>query len=562
MKTNIYLGHHSKSINDKIAQANEENLIKRIWDKDYTIWSESPAEITNRLGWLDISVRMEKVLGKIYDFVEDVKAEFDTALLLGMGGSSLAPDVFSNIFGEEEGSLKLKVLDSTHPDFVNRIAESIDFSKTLFIVSTKSGGTAETMSLMKFFYNKCKNLLGEKAGSHFIAITDPGSGLEQLANELEFRNTFLNDPNIGGRFSALSYFGLVPAALLGIDLNKLLQKTNSIICPPDQPDCLDAAKNEPAAVGITMGELALNGKNKLTFLTSRSLANFGDWVEQLIAESTGKIGKGILPVVGEEEKLFNYFGDDRVIVFIHLQSYQAFNSEIERFRSSGYVVIDQVLEDIYDLGALIYFWEFATAVSGWVMKLQPFDQPNVESAKVAARQLMAEYSKTGQLPPLSFNYEDDQLKINSTLGGDNLESIVEKFLSKIRELNNPYLSLHCYSDYDSHISKSLNQLRLKVTEKFEIPVTIGYGPRFLHSTGQLHKGDDGSGLFIQFFVEPSAHIDIPDNPGSDESSISFNVLVRAQSLGDRKALIDNKRNVLRIEAKDIIPVINNISDLI
>jgi len=562
MKTLIHPGEFASKIDSRLAEADEINLIKRIWEKDHSLWSDSPKEISNRLGWLDISIRMEKTLGEINDFVENARDEFDTALLLGMGGSSLAPDVFSNIFGEKYGYLKLKVLDSTHPDFVNRISSSIDLKKTLFVVSTKSGGTAETMSLMKYFYNKCKLSFGGNAGNNFTAITDQGSALEHLANELKFRKIFLNDPNIGGRFSALSYFGIVPASLIGVDVRRLLENTNAAICSPLDSGCLTVRENDPAVAGIALGEFAAAGRNKLTFITSESLANFGDWVEQLIAESTGKMGKGILPVVGENEEYFNYFGKDRVVVFIKIHSDNNMNYAIDSVRSKGFPVIVQELENIYELGTLIYFWEFATAVAGWIMKIQPFDQPNVESAKNAARRLMAEYSESGELPALSYDWQDERMKVNSTSGGTNLSESAANFFSELNKHENPYIAIQCYSDYDPEITARLFELRKTITAKYGVPVTIGFGPRFLHSTGQLHKGDDGSGLFLQIFQEPSVSVDIPDEPGSGESSVSFNILVRAQSLGDRKALIDNKRSVLRIDSENAAATLNELAKFI
>lgn len=560
MKTELKFGKYENVIFNKAAEANEIGLITRIWEKDYTVWSNSPAEITNRLGWLDISNRMEKVVGSIKEFTESVKSDFTDAVLLGMGGSSLAPDVFGKVFGKKEGYPVLHVADSTHTNFIKNIDRKLDLSKTLFIVSTKSGGTAETISLMKYYYNRCSKELGGNPGDHFIAITDPGSGLETMANELNFRQIFLNDPNIGGRFSALSYFGMVPAAIIGVDVHQLLSRLNKSICKVQNPDCHEVNKNTAALTGIALGVLSMKNRNKLSFITTGELANFGDWVEQLIAESTGKNGKGILPVVGESGEYFDYYGNDRVVVLINSKHESADADKIQMLLNNNIPVFVQTIDDVYDIGELMYFWEFATATAGWVMEINPFDQPNVESAKIAAKELMAEFQETGNLPPLEYNYQTELMKVNSTLGSKNFDEEIVRLTEAITSKEFPYVSVQSYSAYSDELENVMSALRKKIALKFNVPTTFGYGPRFLHSTGQLHKGDDGSGLFIQLFEEPQEDIAIPDNPNGEGSSITFGVLVRAQSLGDRKALTDNKRDVVRFESKDIISVVKMLND--
>lgn len=562
MKTELRLVNFGNIVYNKAAEANESELIRKIWEKDYTVWNDSPAEITNRLGWLDISFRMEKTIGSINDFVDEIKNDFDNVLVLGMGGSSLAPDVFSKVFGSKEDFPNLHVIDSTHPDFIHRITGSIDLRRTLFIVSTKSGGTAETVSLMKYYLNICRNAFDNDAGKHFVAITDPGSGLEKIAQQLGFRKIFLNDPDIGGRFSSLSYFGLVPAGIIGVDLKKLLSTVNRAICVAQNLDCLDVHHNSSALTGIAIGELFKKGRNKLTFITNKGLANFGDWVEQLIAESTGKNGKGILPVVDEDKSFFEYYGNDRVVVIIRLEGDELDKNIEKDLLKRNIPVIVQTLENTYQLGELMYFWEFATAVAGWVMEIHPFNQPDVESAKIAARQLMEQYSESGKLPELNYNFEDETLKVNTTVEAERFDEIVNKFLSLLNDKYFPYVAVHSYTDYRPELNELLFQLRKTITAKYNVPVTVGYGPRFLHSTGQLHKGDDGSGLFIQLFEEPKNDLDIPDEPASDDSSISFGVLVRAQSLGDRKALIDNGRAVLRMESNNIFKAVTRLTKII
>jgi transaldolase/glucose-6-phosphate isomerase len=531
----------------------DNKIAEKIWAKDYTIWSDSPVEITSRLGWLDVSLKSKNDIQEIENLAKELVSNgIKKAVLLGMGGSSLAPEVFAKTFGKKAGYLELSVLDSTHPDMVKAIRDNIDFEETVFIVSTKSGGTVETFSFMKYFYNEALACLGiENVGNHFIAITDPGSGLESVAKELNFRKIFLNDPNIGGRFSALSLFGMVPAGLIGVDLNLFLSRVDKAI---ECSKLNNLEFNTGLKIGALVGKYAKDKKDKLTFILSEKYKNFGVWAEQLIAESTGKLGNGVLPVEGEPIYDEKYYGFDRVFVYIHTKDENELNDKVEKIIKMGAPLIECVTEDIYDLGSEFYRWEYATAVMGVELKLNPFDQPNVESAKVVARAMVKEYQETGKVPQLNKYYSDDNIDVCDPINVNSVEEIVPALMSKIDELTQktgltPYLAIQAYLNVGKDIDEALKSLREKVTRNYKIATTLGYGPRFLHSTGQLHKGDAGNGIFLQIIDETGEAINIPDNAGSNKSSISFGVLVRAQALGDRKALLDNNRFIVTLLLK-------------
>lgn len=541
------LGNLEGDVNKTFAKLLEEDVVNRIWKKDNTVWNDDPNEIINRLGWLDSPLTTKNSLKEINDFVNSVRKDgFTNALLLGMGGSSLAPEVFQLTFGVKEGYLDLSVLDSTDPGAVKHFADTLDPEKTLYIVSTKSGGTVETFSFMKFFYNHVSNKVGkENTGHHFIAITDPGSGLQKVAEELKFRKIFLNDPDIGGRFSVLSLFGCVPAALVGVDLDNFLNRAQVIA---DQSKLSDE-NNLSAKLGCILGESAEQGIDKLTFILSDKVKSFGSWAEQLVAESTGKNGKGILPVDGEELLSPEFYGTDRLFVSIKLKNDNSSGEQIDALKQSGFPVIEIIWNDLYDLAAEFYRWEFATAVAGWRTQLQPFDQPNVEEAKIIARQFVSKYQEKGKLPELNPSLVENDIKVFGEISGNNLKEVFNSFLSQSVS-GKSYVSIQAYLKPDKETDVILQQLRTDILKKYKVPVTVGYGPRFLHSTGQLHKGDAGNGLFIQLLADMPDDLPIPDNPGEDISSITFGILKTAQAYGDRQALIDNKRKVLTIDVGD------------
>ncbi len=525
----------------------KDRIMARLWAHDYTIWKPEPTEITNRLGWLHIAGGMQGHLHQLHGFVESVVAADNQAgdgitdvLLLGMGGSSLAPEVFGTVFGGQRANRpKLSVLDSTDPGAVLVYAERLDPASTLFIVSTKSGGTVETLSFFKYFYTWTSNALGvDRAGEHFVAITDPGSKLVELAQRYGFRAIFLNDPNIGGRYSVLSYFGLVPAALVGVDLDRLLDRALSMArsCGADTSPV--KGDNPGAWLGAVMGELGKAGRDKVTFVVSPPLSSFGDWVEQLIAESTGKAGKGILPVVGEPLGPPRVYDPDRLFVYLRLDdddtSEKVYDAALDALGEAGHPVVRFRLRDLYDLGAQFFLWEMATAVAGYCLGINPFNQPNVEAAKVLARKLVAAYADTGALP------SDQAAPLSAaTLVG---------FLAQAQ--SSDYVSVQAYIQPAPETRAALLMLRTVVRDRLRLATTIGYGPRFLHSTGQLHKGDGGNGLFIQLTADDPRDLPIPDVAGSPDSSMTFGVLKFAQALGDKQALLDAGRRVIRFHLGD------------
>lgn len=545
---NISLGKYQTAVEKSINHISRERIIPRIWQKDHTVWRNDPTEISNRLGWLDCVEVTKKSFIEIKSFVDEVRKDgFTDALLMGMGGSSLAPEVFRLTLGVKKGYLDLHVLDSTHPEAILEYEKKLNPEKTLYIVSTKSGGTVETMSFMKYCFTSVSRKLGrEEATKHFMAITDPGSGLEETAKKLNFRKIFLNDPNIGGRFSALSLFGIVPAALIGVDLNKLFDEASKMITEFNRQEVSD---NNGAKLGAAIGTLAKEGVDKLTLLISPQLKYLGGWLEQLIAESTGKDGKGILPVDLEPTIPVSEYGKDRVFCYIKTSVDNTFDEKVSEIKSAGFPVVEIELENIYQLGAEFFRWEFATAIAGFVMDVQPFDQPNVESAKIAARAMMKEYQLKGELPELKPALESEGIKVFGDIKAGNLNETIASFLSKC-EKGKSYIAIQAFLKPDEKTWQQLQLLRLRILQNYKVATSLGYGPRFLHSTGQLHKGDSGNGFFIQLVSDYSVDVGIPDNPGEDKSSNSFGTLIKAQSLGDRQALVENQRAILRIELAD------------
>jgi len=542
---NASLGKYQTAVEKSLNHISRERIIARIWQKDHTVWRNDPAEIANRLDWLDCVEVTKKSFSEINSFVDEIRKEgFTNTLLMGMGGSSLAPEVLCLTFGVKKGYLDLHVLDSTQPEAIIEYEKKLDPSKTLYIVSTKSGGTVETMSFMKYFFTSLSKKLGrEEASKHFIAITDPGSGLEEIAKKLNFRKIFLNDPNIGGRFSALSLFGIVPAALIGIEVEKLFVETSKLVNECKHKEALD---NSGAKLGGIIGSLAKKGVDKLSLIISLQLKYLGGWLEQLIAESTGKDGKGILPVDLEPSIPVNEYGKDRVFVYLKLSGDNFYDKKVSEIKSAGLPLIELEMSNIYQLGAEFFRWEFATAVVGFVLDVQPFDQPNVESAKVAAHAMMKEYQLKGKLPELKPALESEGIKIFGDIKADNLTEAITSFLSKC-EKDRSYIAIQAFLKPDEKTWQQLHLLRLKILQKYKVATTLGYGPRFLHSTGQLHKGDSGNGFFIQFISDIQNEVPIPDDAGKNDSSISFGTLIKAQALGDRQALIDSKRKVLTID---------------
>jgi transaldolase/glucose-6-phosphate isomerase len=495
------LGGLSGAVEDRLASLERDDVVARIWRKDHTVWRPDPSEIGNRLGWLDVVPRMRAQVRELQRFaVEAAQDGFDTAVLLGMGGSSLAPEVLRQTLGAREGSLDLRVLDTTHPDTIARLDHSLDLARTLFIVASKSGGTIETLSQFAHFFERTGH-----NGNQFVAITDPGSPLDALGHARGFRHVFLNPPDIGGRYSALSLFGLVPAALIGADLDELLESADGMehACGASVP----LGQDPGVWLGAVLGEAASNGRDKLTVLLPDEIASFGGWVEQLIAESTGKDGTGIVPVVNEPIGPPEAYGSDRLFVAYGdpggLSALEGRGDPVVRLSA-------------HDLGAEFFRWEFATAVAGNVLGIHPFDQPNVEEAKRATKEILDAGAR--EAPGL-----DD-------LGG---------LLRSVED--HDYVALQAFVDPTRATTEVLERARLAIRDRHRVAVTVGFGPRFLHSTGQLHKGGPATGVFVQV-VDGDRDTDIPI-PGAD---YTFGELIDAQALGDLRALRARDRRVARV----------------
>ncbi|HKH76330.1 MAG TPA: hypothetical protein VKA51_05165 [Rubrobacteraceae bacterium] len=545
------LGEYGAAVDRVLDELRENRVVERMWEGDHTVWGPEPEEIANRLGWLQSPENMQEALPELQRLADAVREEgIEHVLLLGMGGSSLAPEVFGLALGSAEGHPDLAVLDSTDPQAVLAHAQRLDMSRTLFIVSTKSGGTVETFSFFKYFYNRVAEAIGrEQAGSRFVAITDPGSGLADTAEKYSFRATFLNDPNIGGRYSALSNFGIVPATLIGVDAAKLLENARGAAEECRGP----ASEDNPGAwLGAMMGELAReHGRDKLTFFASPSLEAFGPWVEQLIAESTGKDGVGILPVAEEPEGSQDAYDDDRVFVRMSLRGEEdgGTDSLVRELRERGHPVVEIVLDSPYDLGGEMFRWEVATAISGERLGINPFDQPNVESAKIQARKMVAEYEEKGELPEPEPTVVESGLAVYSDGKAESVQEAIRGFIDGAKP--GDYLSLQAYLPPKDETSETLQAMRAGLRDRLKVATTLGYGPRFLHSTGQLHKGDSGNGLFLQITADHPRDADIPDEAGDEAATLTFGVLVDAQALGDRQALLDAKRRVVRVHLDDV-----------
>ena len=538
-----------RAVADEVRRALRENrIVERIRQKDHTLWKPEPKEIANRLGWLDSPRSMMGRLSEIKTIVDGIRSDgYTFALLLGMGGSSLAPEVFRRIFGVADGFLDLAVLDSTDPGAVLDRADQLDLKRTLFIVSTKSGGTVETFSFLRYFYNLVAEQLGEReAGRHFIAITDPGSALAEVAEDRRFRHTFLNDPEIGGRYSALSSFGLFPAALIGMDVKRLLERAESEM--ENEFSGSGTEERGGTFLGAFLGELAKRGRDKLTFVFSPDIAAFGDWIEQLIAESTGKEGKGLLPVVEEPLGPPEVYGIDRVFVALRIGEDRTHEERLRVLSEAGHPVVGLRIVDLYDLGGQCFFWEMATVAAGWRLMINPFDQPDVEAAKILARRMIAEYKERGAMPEERPALKAPGISVYGDVTAGTPGAALDEFLKQAGP--GAYAAIQAYLRPCSGTGAALARLRLRLRDRFHIAVTAGYGPRFLHSTGQLHKGDAGRGLFIQLTADDPRDAKIPDELGHPASALSFGVLKAAQVFGDRQALLNAGRRVLRFHLHD------------
>ena len=518
----VGIDSYPPEVDQALSDLQQRDVIRRIWRGDHTVWKPEPDEITDRLGWLTVTDLMREQISALETFAAGVRAAgFRNVVLLGMGGSSLGPEVLQQVFGSTEGYPQLIVLDSTVPAWVRATTSIIDPTRTLFLVSSKSGSTLESNTLYSYFRSVVDELVtNEQAGGHFVAITDPGTNLEKLARERGFRHVFLNPPNIGGRYSVLSYFGLVPAALIGLDLNTLLDRADRM--RGECESCVAAQDNPGAWLGAFIATLAQCGRDKLTFVTSPSLGSFGLWAEQLVAESLGKEGRGIVPVVDEPVVSPDSYGDDRLFVYLRLDGDD--NSEvdaaIQRLGSSGQPVLRLDLGDRYDIGAEFYRWEFAVAVIGAIWGIHPFDQPDVQSAKDMTDRVLREFQTSGNHPHVKAGQSVKQLLAGASRGS--------------------YLAITAYLRQTPAVDRAANVLRREVSRRYGLATTFGYGPRYLHSTGQLHKGGPPSGLFLQLTSDQRKHVPIPGYP------YTFDILADSQALGDLRALQELDRQIASV----------------
>jgi len=520
------LGESKAAVDRRLAWSRQQSLSARIWAADHTVWSPTPVpELVDRLGWLTLPEAMEAEAPAFAAFADAVRADgIRDVVLLGMGGSSLAPEVFQATFGPRDGYPALTVLDSTHPAAVVAVERRLDLERTLFVVSSKSGGTSETMSFFRYFWSKYSP---DAAGRHFIAITDPGTSLEALARERGFRRVFNAPPDVGGRYSALTPFGLVPAALVGVNVAHLLEHARAM--SSESGPGREGDRNPSIALGVALGELALAGRDKVTFLVSRSVALLPAWIEQLVAESTGKHGQGIVPVADEPARPADGYGADRVFVTIGVQGEDdaALAASADQLAAQGHPVVRITLGRKIDLGQEFFRWELATAAAGAVLGIQPFDQPDVQLAKDLARRAMeAAGDQAGGASSAAI------------VDPSAWREAVDDWLAAVAP--HDYIAVQAYLEPAPAIVGALQRLRERLGQRAKVATTLGLGPRFLHSTGQLHKGGPNTGLFLQIVDEPSVDVPVP------ETAYTFGQLIRAQAAGDAMALAKRGRRMLRV----------------
>ena len=546
----VELGSLSKSVSMRVTQLQSGDFLKRFYSKDASLWTNDPKakeEVRIRMGWLTSPNSSVALLPELTKFNSQVQAAgYTHALLLGMGGSSLAAEVLSKIFLDEASGLKLTILDSTDPAQVLSAARKNPVASTLYIVSSKSGGTAEVKALYDYFWKRAHRSVGDKAPEHFIAITDPGTPLEKMAFERRFRKIILADPNVGGRYSALTAFGLVPAALMGIDVSQLLSCASWMVseCSTSQP----YGRNPGFVLGTILGEAATHGRDKLTIIADPELLPFGAWLEQLVAESSGKQGKGILPVDGEIPAKPDLYGNDRL--FIYLRRSGKYDTRVKLLRKAGHPVLNQDLLDNYALGSEFYKWEFAIATACSILGVDAFDQPDVQDSKNRTVAKISYYKEHNRFNENKSIVDDHGISIfgNITSDGRHVSNIVDAFL-KYRKPND-YVAINAYIERDQKNAATLQELRSWVRARTKLATTIGFGPRFQHSTGQLHKGGENNGLFLVITADPKTDVEIPDE------GLSFGILEHGQALGDLEALEARSRRVLHIHLAhpDLLPI--------
>lgn len=538
----LELGRYEAQFRERMEELRKKQFAERLWRKDASIWttdSEQSEQIKNGLGWLHVAEKMAACPDELKTFTEEVfSAGFEHVVHMGMGGSSLAPLVFERTFSPGRPGLPLTVLDTTDPATIKAIESRIPLKKTLFIVASKSGTTAEPLAFGEYFYARVKEERGVDAGDNFIVITDPGTPLVKLARDRKYRKTFLNFSDIGGRYSALSYFGMVPVALMGLDVEEVLIRALRMLhaCAPHAP----LKENPGVSLGAALGELARLGRSKVTFFVPPRMASLGMWLEQLIAESTGKNGTGILPVAGEAAGTPSVYGQDRVFVRFRTggKSKEMMDRVIEALERAGHPVITITLADEIDIGQEFFRWEIATATAGAVLGINPFDQPNVQESKSITNRMLSEYREKGAFPAESSSVTEKSLSFYDGDGSPNLVEGIAKFLRAAKA--GDYFAILAYLPEGTEIEKELEGIRLMLRNELRIATTIGFGPRYLHSTGQLHKGGPDTGLFLQLTADPEEDLPVPGE------SFTFGILQQAQAMGDLAALRRHGRRAVRV----------------
>ena len=521
---------HGVNVDDAIARLEKEKVVGRIWSKESALWKSDDAHkkiIDNALGWLTVPQLLSGATKQLTEIVDDLRGEFDFVVVLGMGGSSLCSEVVRRLYGKREGYPELLVLDSTVPEAVMMLEAKLDLARTLFIVASKSGSTTEPVMFHRYFYDRVQSVKGDKAGMSFIAVTDPDTQLVKDATRDRFRNIFLNPADIGGRYSALSFFGVLPMAIAGVDVVQLIDRAVHAMHVSSLPQ---VRKNPAALLGAAIGGSALAGRDKLTLITPRPLDTLGLWVEQLIAESTGKEGKGIVPIAGEPALSASEYGDDRLFVAVRLRGSDE-TARLRELAAAGHPVVDIVLEDPLDLGEIFFLFELATAVAGFLLGVNPFDQPNVQESKDNTKSLLAEFTASGTMNG-SGGPAGQRVSVSDA-------DAIGALLAKVKA--GDYVALTQYFGETYTREQKLAAIRETIARERRVATTSGYGPRFLHSTGQLHKGGGDNGVFLQLTGGPRMDVDLPNE------KFGFGALARAQAIGDFQSLVSRGRRAISID---------------